>query len=290
MTSIKSECLVRAKWDRKIQDAEGAELKHLWQKVESCPSAGTITLDKGEELEIRYCPVTIQAPADNSKKKKQLKKISLNKIQLKKKQVKKKKPKAKVINQQIQLYAIQAKQINAQPGIEPLEWMLLTNIPVTDLVGAKEKISWYKLRWRIEIYHKVLKSGYAIEKAQLKTGTRLKNWIAIVHIIAWRIYYMTHVARADPEAPASTILTADEILALELQHADSKPDKKFCKNLTVLKAIIMIAKLGGFNARKCDGFPGAKTIWMGFEIIRNSVDVCKQYKNYIARNEKFFNS
>ena len=90
------------------------------------------------------------------------------------------------------------------PGVEPLSWVLLTNLPVKDFAGATEKVQWYGSRWGIETWHKVLKSGCKVEDCLLETADRLKRYLTLFSIIGVRLMYVTYLARVQPESPATT--------------------------------------------------------------------------------------
>lgn len=79
-------------------------------------------------------------------------------------------------------------------GEEPMNWILLTNININSFEEAVEKIQWYCLRWRIEVFHKILKSGLKVEECRLQTADRLIRFLTIMSIIAWRIFFITLVA------------------------------------------------------------------------------------------------
>ncbi len=79
-------------------------------------------------------------------------------------------------------------------GEEPMNWILLTNININNFEEAVEKIQWYCLRWRIEVFHKILKSGLKVEECRLQTADRLIRFLTIISIIAWRIFFITLVA------------------------------------------------------------------------------------------------
>ena len=73
----------------------------------------------------------------------------------------------------------------------PVEWLLLTTVPVNSFERACEVLGWYAKRWGIEIYHRTLKSGCQIEERQLGRVDRLESCLAIDLVVAWRIYYLT---------------------------------------------------------------------------------------------------
>lgn len=146
-------------------------------------------------------------------------------------------------------------------GREKIEWRLLTNLPITSIEDIAEVIGYYKLRWRIEEFHRILKSGCTVEKILLNTASRLGNAIALYSTIAWRIFWMTHLARVDPDADASKVLTNSEIQSLKnLKRFEGK----VAKNLTVKQAILLVGRLGGFIKTKRYPSPGNTTVWRGF--------------------------
>ena len=112
-------------------------------------------------------------------------------------------------------------------GENALEWFLLTTIAVTDNQIAEECIRWYRLRWRIEDWHRVLKSGCGTEKLAYRTAERLKRGIAINMVIAWRIMLMTLLGRECPELPAEVLFSDIEIEVLgALAKKNTEPPKQ----------------------------------------------------------------
>jgi hypothetical protein len=112
------------------------------------------------------------------------------------------------------VWAVYVTEENPPPGVTPLEWMLLSNIEVADFKTAVERIEWYVLRWLIEIYFKILKSGCRVEQTLLASGERLKRYLALISVVAWRLFWLTYVNRQDSEASCRSILTEDEWQAL----------------------------------------------------------------------------
>ncbi|MGH8497626.1 MAG: IS4 family transposase [Methylococcales bacterium] len=106
-------------------------------------------------------------------------------------------------------------------GETPLEWFLLTTIQVTNNRSAEQSIRWYRLRWRIEDWHRVLKSGCGAEELAHRTGERLKRGIAIKLVIAWRIMLMTLLGRVCPGLPADMLFSDVELQVLTA-HAVKK--------------------------------------------------------------------
>jgi hypothetical protein len=163
----------------------------------------------------------------------------------------------------LNLYAVCVLETNCPEGFEPVEWMLITNISVLNREQAIEKIEWYCLRWRIETWHKVLKSGLQVENCRLSTSERLVRYLSVMSIVAWRIFWITLVARVSPDASANFFLNESEWKLLAAKF--SKTDEEKLQKPTLEQTIRWIAQLGGFLARKSDKDPGITHIWRGMK-------------------------
>lgn len=146
-------------------------------------------------------------------------------------------------------------------GRPPIAWKLITNVPVDTPEEAIEKLQWYAMRWKIETFHKILKSGCRTEEAKLRTAERLVNLIAVFCILSWRIFWLTMLNREAPKAPATLVLTATESAVLDAiaKRRGRAPPRR----ATVTDSLVAIARLGGYLARANDPPPGNKVIWRG---------------------------
>jgi hypothetical protein len=117
----------------------------------------------------------------------------------------------------VKLWVVHIREQTPPPGETPLEWFLLTTIAITSNQIAEQCIRWYRLRWRIEDWHRVLKSGCGTEKLAYRTAERLRRGIAINMVIAWRIMLMTLLGRECPELPAEVLFSDIEIEVLSAQ-------------------------------------------------------------------------
>ena len=156
------------------------------------------------------------------------------------------------------LTVIRAHERGQPAGRAPIRWHLLTDLPVTGLKAAIEKLNWYALRWKLETYHKVLKSGCRAEEARLRTADRLTNLLAVLCVVGWRVFWLTMVNRATPDAPAEAVLTRPEIDVLD-RLAGAPP----VAERTVARYLLRVAKLGGYLARAKDPPPGNLVLWRG---------------------------
>jgi hypothetical protein len=161
----------------------------------------------------------------------------------------------------VEVILISAVEIDPPAGVEPISWQLVTNDIVETFEDAVTCVNRYTQRWKIETFHSVLKGGCKIEDSQVSTAERLIKLISVYSVIALQIMILTFLARSNPDASCEIAFQEDEwkILYKVAKKTKSIPDKP----PTIHEAVIMIAKLGGFLARKSDGFPGVKVIWRG---------------------------
>ena len=176
----------------------------------------------------------------------------------------------------LDVFAIMAIERNPPKGHEALCWVLITDLAVLTLDDAVEKVYWYSLRWNIELFHKVLKSGCAVEQAQLRHAERLKKYITVKSIIAWRLFWLSRCSKEDKQASCLTVLTQEEWAVLYRKTHKTKylPDTVS----TVEEVLVWIAKLGGYIGRRTDPPPGMISLWRGWQRLMDMVedyrDIC----------------
>jgi hypothetical protein len=159
------------------------------------------------------------------------------------------------------LTVIHAQERDAPKGCEAIDWKLITDLPVQSRVEAIEKLDWYALRWKIEVFHKIMKSGCKAEDSKLRTAERLVNLIATFCIMSWRIFWMTMLNRSTAGASPKFALTPLEIELLDRLVKD-KATRKFQRK-TLPDYLTKIAQLGGYLARASDPPPGNMVMWRG---------------------------
>ena len=163
----------------------------------------------------------------------------------------------------IEMYAIHVLEMHPPEGEGAVEWMLITNQPVTTFDQAWKRIRWYSLRWRIEMYFKVLKSGFRVEACRLGTADRLICYLTLMSIVAWRLFTITLIARTNPSMPCSELLSELEWKVLAAKS--SRNGRQPAIAPSIAEALLSIAKLGGYLARKKDGPPGTLVLWRGWK-------------------------
>jgi hypothetical protein len=159
------------------------------------------------------------------------------------------------------LTVIHAEERGTPNNRKRIDWKLITDLPVQVRKDAIEKLEWYSLRWKIEVFHKVLKSGCKAEEAKLRTAQRLANLIAVYCIVSWRVFWMTMLNRSSPDAPPTLALTDAEIALLDRLVKDRNQGP--LRRRTLSHYLIKIARLGGYLARANDPPPGNMVMWRG---------------------------
>jgi hypothetical protein len=157
--------------------------------------------------------------------------------------------------------ALLVTEVEAPEDDEPIEWLLLTSLPVADAAQAREVVQFYCVRWMIEILFRVLKSGCRIEERRFERLERLQACLAVYLIIAWRTLYVCRLARACPQIDCQAIFEPEEWKAVWkiVRHTDPPHQPPSLGELT-----LMVAQLGGYVMRK-NSPPGPETVWIGLQ-------------------------
>ena len=156
----------------------------------------------------------------------------------------------------VTLTVVEACEVTPEGFTEtPLHWVMITTLDASDFELARRVIDLYTCRWEIERFHFTLKSGCQAERLQMDDYATLCNTLALYLIVAWRLLYITHLARVEPDMPAGEIIDESELAILN--------QKSRVPVTTVGQAILAIAKLAGFEPYKNGPPPGVKSLWIG---------------------------
>ena len=166
----------------------------------------------------------------------------------------------------IYVNAILVKEEHPPAGEEPIEWLLLTSLPIETFAEVKKVLEYYCCRWEIEIYFRTLKSGCKIEDLQFERQDRFEVCLAMYMIVAWRVLYLLMLGRECPKMRCDEILSASEwksvYMIVKAKKAPATPPM-------LTDMVKMIAELGGYLNRKGDGDPGPQTMWIGLQRMRD---------------------
>lgn len=177
------------------------------------------------------------------------------------------------------LYLVVARETNAfdkegKSVFDPKQaacWMLLTTCLVEDAKQAFEVVRWYALRWRVEQFHFVLKSGgFKVEKLQFDDVHTLFNGLAFYSIIAWRVLYLNYLVRKQPQAPAK-----DYFEPLEIKLLQAKAEKPVA---TLQEAIRSLGFLVNFQSTKKQPLPGVKVMGEALIKLQHMVEAIQLYE------------
>lgn len=168
----------------------------------------------------------------------------------------------------LEVTAILACEETPPEGVKPVEWLLLTNLLVSSVEEAREKVQWYVCRWQIEVYFRILKSGCRVEQLQLQERDRVEIALTFYMIVAWRLLYLSLLGRLAPELSCEVAFAPEEWKAAYLISHKKRPPTQ---PPSLGEVLLLIARLGGFLARKGDGRPGPKALWIGLQRTRDFV-------------------
>jgi len=240
---------IRVAQDRGVEgeEAEAAcdpDLLHLKSRARTLPAQDLRLLHlpachdrpaRDAVLQVSFQPVCIQPPVHNAT----LRKTPLS------------------------LWVVRVWEPRPPSGVEALEWIVLTSVPVLTVADAWERVRWYRCRWLIEEFHKVLKSGCRMETRRMHTVAALQNLLALLTPIGMRLLRLRQLAFLAPDLPARHLVSQEVLDVLALL------DQRSHAQWTVHTLCQTIARFGGFLARKCDGLPGWQTLWNGWVFVQN---------------------
>ena len=165
----------------------------------------------------------------------------------------------------IAMGVVYAREVDAPKDVEPIEWILLTSLPVERFEAAWLILEYYEKRWLIEEWHKALKTGCRVEARQLKTKERLERITGLLSVVSVRLLQLKSAARTTPTRPATEVVPPRWIAMLQAARKKSRRKTIPIATMTIYEFYRELAKLGGFLGRKCDGEPGWMTIWRGWQ-------------------------
>lgn len=187
--------------------------------------------------------------------------------------------------EEIELYAVEAREVDAPPGATPICWRLVTTHPVETVAQALRVIGWYRLRWHIEQLFRTLKrQGLGIEQSVIEDGDALER-LAMIALIGACITMQLVLARATEgqDAPAERVFDETEIeilhaLQSKLQGRTAKQKNPYRPG-TLAWAAWTIARLGGWTGYESERSTGPITMRDGLQRFHSLVDGYRLAKN-----------
>lgn len=248
--------VVRSSWDRRIQPAEdGAQREYLRNRMQKQPVLGSYSLqiDAGPKRQARQATMMVRSAT----------------VTLQLRHADKRKRVTCLTLQVVWTHETSP----VPPGEEPVDWMLLTNLPVETLAQSIQVVRLYAQRWRIEDFHRTWKSGRCdVEAMQLRSAAAAMKWATVLAAVAARIERLKHLARTQPNEPASVEFTQTEIRVLIVLKRDQKKKTETIPDTmpTIADATRWVAELGGYTGKSSGGPPGSTTIGRGLQRVRDA--------------------
>ena len=115
----------------------------------------------------------------------------------------------------------------------------------------------------MEIFHDIEKNGCSEEDRRFETAERMETCLALLSVVAVRVFQLRCALDNQPNQPAEQVATAAEIEVVR-RWTGAKG-----KRMTVREFVRGVAKLGGFLGRKRDGEPGLRALWRGYQRLQD---------------------
>jgi hypothetical protein len=163
---------------------------------------------------------------------------------------------------EVSVNVVLVREADPPAGDEPVEWLLLTSLPVEDVEQLRLVIQYYCVRWMIEIFFRVLKSGCRVEQRYFEHIERLLPCLAVYLIVAWRTLYVCRLGRACPEIDCQAVFEPSEWKSVWKVVKRADPPAA-APSLGVM--VRLVAQLGGYVNRKHGDPPGPQTVWIGLQ-------------------------
>jgi hypothetical protein len=141
---------------------------------------------------------------------------------------------------------------------DPIQWVLLTTESVAAFSETLRVVDFYRARWTIEDWHKVLKTGCRIEERRLETWERMEVLLSVYSVIAWKVLELRELARGDAHCSPDVLLSETEQSILETKFPELTDNE-------AQAYAIAVAKIGGYLDRSSDPPPGWETMWKGLK-------------------------
>jgi hypothetical protein len=162
----------------------------------------------------------------------------------------------------VSINVVLVREVDPPTNEEPIEWILLTNLPIDTIEQVRQVIEYYCVRWMIEVFFRTLKSGCRVEDRRFEHVDRFLPCLAVYLIVTWRTLYVCRLGREFPEISCEAIFEPSEWKSVyQVLHRKPPPSK----SPTLKTMVRMVAQLGGYVNRKRVDEPGPQTVWLGLQ-------------------------
>jgi hypothetical protein len=166
---------------------------------------------------------------------------------------------------EVTVHVVLVEEANPPAGCEPIQWLLITTMPIDTAEQVQAIVSAYCIRWQIEIFFKTLKTGCRVEQRQFQTIDRVLNCLAVYSIVAWRIMHLCRLGRECPDLDCEVVFEPCEWKAVYTAIKREDPPQTPPR---LNEMIRLVASLGGYVIRKSTQ-PGPQTLWIGLQRVHD---------------------
>jgi len=247
------EVIVRAAGDRNLADGQDK----LLSSVRSTPCLYRATVDVSKRK--------AKTNAKQQSPRKCSREARLAKVEVRATQVTIRAPRNGPARPPLVYNVVLVEEVSPPEGEDPIQWSLITSLPIDTIEDVQRIVGYYCHRWQIEIYFRVLKSGCLVQKRHFETMPRLENCLAFYIVIAWKILYLCRLEQQCPDLPCDIVFSDSEWKAVYtiVKHKPAPSQAP-----TINEMIRLIASLGGYVIRKTTK-PGTQTLWLGIQRVRD---------------------
>ena len=168
---------------------------------------------------------------------------------------------------QVTLNVILVSEVDPPDGEPPVEWILLTTLPIANVEEVRQAIQYYCTRWMVEVLFRTWKSGCRIEERLFETLDRLLPCLCVYLVVAWRVLMLCRLGRSCPDMNCEAIFDPSEWQSVWMVIHHKAPPQEPPKLGVMLR---MIAQLGGYvNRPNRTDPPGPQTLWLGLQRMRD---------------------
>ena len=161
------------------------------------------------------------------------------------------------------VHVVRVSEVHPPADDEPVEWLLLTTLPIDTVEQVRTVVQYYTVRWMVEVYFRTLKMGCRIEERRFENTDRLLVCLAVYMIVAWRVLYLCRLGRSFPDLDCEAVFEPSEWKAVWVAVHRQKPPKQPPR---LGEMVRLIAELGGYvNCRGRSDAPGPQTVWLGLQ-------------------------
>lgn len=254
--------LIRACHDRTLQPEENGEdpaCRHILAAVQSTPLLFTQQLNvRGRQLKVACRTDRRSQPRENRTAEVEVRATT---VRLR--------PPRRPDRQlpEVTAQVVWVREMHPPEGDVPVEWLLVTTLPIDTIEQVRTILQYYSVRFLIEVLFRVLKSGCRVEERRFEHIDRLLPCLAVYLIVAWRTLMLCRLGRSSPDLNCEAVFDPSEWksvwMAVQRTSLPANPPR-------LIEILKLIARLGGYmDYPNRKDPPGPQTIWLGLQRTRD---------------------